>query len=325
MNAASRLSRAAKSFTFELERLKCYLQTRQNIFIWTEALFTMPVVLSATIWHYSSPTRGEYQSVVILNVVGISALSFLMSLQCCCFQEINFFPLLVLVKAVEWVCVFAAELSPLLKPERFEHLIRACDRVAGDPQTTPLAAPVRLRAFEDFKGNLPVIIANVSVSFLAEACFFVIYFRRQRLPAAAILPRGSPPKPTTFLRLLILANFVLTLCTFGFAAHYLEHVLETQWEMKNGGIDLGEEEWGVGQIGAPFVWVPLLMEVYPAAWAKDAWRWTRRSTVWGSARRRREQGASAGSFQPQGAVASSQAELGPGSFNSEASGGSWHV
>jgi hypothetical protein len=153
---------------------------------------------------------------------------------------------------------------PAVKYRRFNALLQACQDVSRDQglrwhdsEMTPYS----------LRKEFPLIFMGIGITVALLGMWWYMFGRRHRARSRGLRRLDQPQASTNrkervFLLLLSILTTIVTWRAWHSFRFILlrRHMMNLVWEGAT-----GEDVWGIGQIGAPFAWLPLLSEMIHCA------------------------------------------------------------
>jgi hypothetical protein len=241
----------------------------QELSLWSQLWFTVAMSLAGFVRQFQT-TPGLYENMVVGYVNSIGAISFLLAVSAFYRQITRGVPLWIGLAAIITFAIYSATNGHQLS-ERLTPVLHLCSHIHGSHEF-PSAHP---RGAERE--------SMIAYTLLVFALMGLWILHRWVLPPAR--PDRNPEMPSGIWlryakRVLGLLFFSVSLAVSGVAVNLLVALLKSRVAMSQiSNNRTRENEWGVGQIIAPFAWGPLMVEMlYGSGWV---WNRIRAAFLWG--------------------------------------------
>ena len=273
-------------------RFVAWLSQSHHTCLWSQLLFSFGIALACLV-RQTQESCSIYENSMIGRIAGLNTMSFLITLSS------YYYPverMVVFAGSIIATYVFTllAEFILAVHPPKYQRIIRACVRSVEDEKYLSIRYLVGMLNSEPIVSS--ELVADTCIVFILTGMWLFLWLQRgrkvQALEDFSFSARDKPERGKTIepfqrsehtkTEWVVGSGVMLTSLTLtGVAAYLLDGIMQARRGMiMNYGVRTAENEWGIGQIGAMFIWAPLLVEMgYTAAeeWKNARYRRLRQS------------------------------------------------
>ncbi len=189
-------------------------------------------------------------------LVGFNLISFLLSMAAF-YKPIGRVALFVFAVASLYAFSAFTELEPVIQKRYFDRILLACQEVA---QVTRQSWSQSVVGPFDQRMLAPRVFSIVGLMLVLKIVW--VLERMLVLRRAERVQRRQYCKHTTEEWAIAFILLLVSTALAGFAIQLFVRIMSVRWSLdRESGGRTGENVWGIGQICAPFAWMPILVEM----------------------------------------------------------------
>lgn len=246
-----------------------WLRKHQSTSLWSQLFFSLTVSLACLVRQYQ-PSCPIYEAYTISPAVSITLISLILTLSAV-YQRIERIELfIVLFLATLTLSIFAAA-APALTLKKFNGILQVCVDVAKD-QGLPWGNGT-IPPFHNVQ-QVPEAISDLISALASIAVWYYLWLRRAvwmqnsgvrslwQVPNLRLTKTCQISKPKWRYRIMLVLLSLGSIRLLWVVLGCFVIVLRRRRAIRIPGSGRAVEDvWGVGQIGAPLAWGPLLFEI----------------------------------------------------------------
>ncbi|KAI9775364.1 MAG: hypothetical protein M1839_001280 [Geoglossum umbratile] len=235
-------------------KIVAWLRGNHQTCLWSQLVFSLTLSLAGLV--RQSRPGGVYESSAIINSVATAFICLLLTM-------ISFYESVVrwVLFTVGFLATVACALGAVVMPMRtakMENVLQACRDYAAENNM-----PWRAAAVSPFHaGGLWEVFLSIGFVVLLSCMWLFLWQmgRSERALSGPRIPHNRRTKQLLIILMCLISLFMVWVAVDSFQGTLLERRgMDLVWDGQT-----GENAWGIGQIGALFTWVPLLIDL---AWS----------------------------------------------------------